>query len=152
VPSRVPERYNERDLTFSGWHRTLHAFLPMQDLDCVEYCHRCYVPLALVELALDVGQEKKKFTKPLIKLAERARVPAYLAFYTKDEKEKVKAISIRRLYPQKTKDIILTPAQYELFLKMLRIRHGGPCFENVPVSFWEISSTAEDHIAISPLL
>lgn len=151
MPSRIPERYGERDLAFSSWHRTLHASLPYHDLDCVEYCHRCYIPLALIELALDVGQEKKKFTKPLIELARRANVPAYLAFYTKNERE-IKAISIRKLYPRKVKDIILTPAQYELFLKMLRIQHGGSCFEGVPLSFWEISATTEDHIIVGQLL
>ena len=62
----LKERYGKRDLTYSSWHRpeSISRFLEKRyaynldfiDLDAIEYCHFCKEPLALIELAQDVGQ------------------------------------------------------------------------------------------------
>ena len=77
------ERTGRRDLTYSSWHRGIEPYtqsnLPYVDLDAVEYCRKCDEPLALVELAQDVGQEFKA-TTVMRKLAAKAGLPAYLVF------------------------------------------------------------------------
>ena len=135
------EKYGERDLCFSGWHRYhLHENLDYIDLDCIEYCHRCWKPLALIELAQDVKQKKK----PVIvtkTLAQMASIPAYLVFYIgnghKEREAYVHRLRVRRISPTRSEEIILTPGQYELFLALLREKSPCGCYRNVPFDFWE---------------
>jgi hypothetical protein len=67
----TPERYLIRDRAYGVWHRekSISRFLDhrqartltMADLDSVlfvEYGHSGKLPLALVEVAMDIGQEK----------------------------------------------------------------------------------------------
>lgn len=79
------ERTDIRDLTYSNWHR---QFCPeratMVDIDGLEYCRRCRIPLALVETALDYGQEIKP-TTALEQLSSVARVPAFCVLYAKND-------------------------------------------------------------------
>lgn len=77
------ERFGERDLTFSQWHRTLPNRCTCIDIDFLEYCQRCRAPLALIEIARDVGQPHKS-TVVMQKLAEAAGIVAYVVIYTKD--------------------------------------------------------------------
>lgn len=87
------ERYLARDRSYGAWHRVAsiqrfmkpeHAYsLTMADLDSVmfaEYNHASKLPLCLVEVAVDVGQEKP--TGILSCLAQRADIPAYVALYS----------------------------------------------------------------------
>jgi hypothetical protein len=77
------ERTGIRDLAYSNWHR---QFCPervcMIDVDGLEYCRRCRMPLALIETALDRGQSIKP-TTALEQLSLAANVPAFCALYTK---------------------------------------------------------------------
>lgn len=76
------ERYGTRDLTYSRWHRyALHDDITMIDLDAVEYCHRCRMPLLLIETARDIGQAGKP-TTVLKALAASANVAAICVLYT----------------------------------------------------------------------
>lgn len=69
------ERYGTRDLSYSAWHRVASIrryvgweraqLLSMVDADCVlflEYHHENKQPLALIEAAVDVGQDYKPAT------------------------------------------------------------------------------------------
>ena len=89
----MEERYGSRDLTYSAWHRTLDPSLHYIDLDAIEYCAQCKEPLALLELAQDVGQGWKA-TTVLRKLARKARLPAYLVFWKKEGDEIVQLLSL----------------------------------------------------------
>jgi hypothetical protein len=89
------ERFYQRDLTYSLWHRRRSVsryvgsesaqLLSMCDVDCVlwlEYDYQDKRPLALIETAMDVGQSHKPATA-IRNLAVRAKVPAYLCLYSK---------------------------------------------------------------------
>jgi hypothetical protein len=124
------ERFGTRDLTYSSWHRRAEPsnrnVLTYIDLDAIEYCHRCREPLALLELARDVGQTFKP-TTVLKALAERADVPAYLVFYKPDESGNIIGFRMRQVYPRAGEFISLTPDEYAGFLVHLRSLHvcGG---------------------------
>ena len=77
------EKFGHRDLTFSNWHRTLSDDATCIDIDFCEYCRRCRAPLALIEIARDVGQDFKP-TTVLSKLANQAGIPGYLVLYVLD--------------------------------------------------------------------
>jgi hypothetical protein len=89
----TPERYLIRDRAYGVWHRekSISRFLDhrqartltMADLDSVlfvEYGHSGKLPLALVEVAMDIGQEKP--TGVIRELAKLANLPAFVALYT----------------------------------------------------------------------
>ncbi|MHA2265962.1 MAG: hypothetical protein ACXAEN_26510 [Candidatus Thorarchaeota archaeon] len=122
----------------------------MTDLDCVEYCYRCKEPIALIEIAQDVGQEKK-WTTPMLKLAARANLPAYLIFYTgnhqTDKDAQILSVRLQQIYPLKYNEIALTGDQYHLFLILLRTKRHDFCYESVDFDFWGIKPT-EDDLAI----
>lgn len=74
------EKTNDRDPTYSLWHRSLDKALAMIDIDCCEYCDECARPLALVETAIDVGQQEKH-AYVTANLARMAKIPAYVMLY-----------------------------------------------------------------------
>ena len=135
------EQYGTRDLSYSAWHRAAsirrfvgweHAqLLNMVDADCVlflEYHQSTKEPLALIEAAIDVGQEYKAATA-IARLAKRARIPAYLVLYRQSESPNpadprmpdVSGFRIKRLYPRaETKWRAVPPAEWAMAL--LRIR------------------------------
>ena len=128
------ERYGERDLTYSWWHRTasIGRFLPsfeawrcgMVDIDDVEYCRWCYEPLALIELAQDVGQTYKP-AAVTENLAIRAEIPAYLCFYTVSESD-ITRFRVTSLTDGEYVDKILTPSEYAWFLSSFHESHDCP--------------------------
>lgn len=114
------ERYGIRDLSYSAWHRAAsirrfvgweHAqLLAMCDADAVlflEYHESSKEPLALIEAAIDVGQDHKPATA-ITRLARRARVPAYLVLYERSadfnpadpRARDVASFRIKRLWPR----------------------------------------------------
>jgi hypothetical protein len=87
------ERFGTRDQTYSAWHRRRSTrrfvgieraqLLSMIDLDGALYCEfdsRTCEPLALIETAIDRGQ-RRKVASVTRRLAQRARVPAYVVLY-----------------------------------------------------------------------
>lgn len=87
------ERYTQRDRHYGVWHRvrSIARFLAdsdarsltMQDLDSVlftEYHYPDKLPLCLVEVGRDIGQEKP--AGMIRKRAELADIPAFVALYT----------------------------------------------------------------------
>lgn len=90
------ERYPTRDRSYGIWHRvkSIARFLSAQqagaltmaDLDSVlfaEYDYPNKLPLCLIEVAQDIGQEKS--TGVIQNLAKLADIPAYVALYTHAE-------------------------------------------------------------------
>lgn len=149
----IERRFDKHDFSFSDWHRyQLHEMLAVIDLDCVEYCYRCNTPLALIELARDIGQPNKSTTVTR-KLAQMAKVPAYLVFYTSNHQSK-RAAAMLKLRVQgispPTPEVELSPLQYELFLISLRSRHK--CYQSVSLDWWELIYTQQDIEKISVLL
>jgi len=117
----MEERYGTRDLAYSAWHRILDPSLHYIDLDAIEYCAQCKEPLALFELAQDVGQGWKA-TTVLRKLARKARLPAYLVFWKKEGDEIVQ-LRVREVWPCYGQENTMSPAEYEQWLLSLREQH-----------------------------
>lgn len=113
------ERYGTRDRTYSAWHRRLSTrrfvgleraqLLSMIDLDGALYCEfdsNSSEPLALIETALDCGQQRKVATVTK-RLAARARIPAYVVLYAPapypnpadPSQPDIRGFRIRRLWP-----------------------------------------------------
>jgi hypothetical protein len=101
------ERFGTRDLTFSKWHRperhggVLPEWCSAIDIDFCEYCAFCKKPLALIELARDVGQPSKP-TTVLENLSRLSGVPAYCILYTGQDPDVIVAARIRRVQPNPT--------------------------------------------------
>lgn len=130
------ERYGQRDLTYSAWHRpaSIGRYLPTEealrltyvDIDAVEVCDGCYEPLALLELARDVGQAHKP-TTIMARLAQRANIPAGLVFYlpAADGSDIIR-FRVRASAPQPGREHVMAPAAYARWLQSLRRRHECP--------------------------
>jgi len=134
------ERFNERDRSYSAWHRRMSTrrfigiekaqLLAMIDLDAslyVEYDDGTKEPLALIETARDTGQPYKTATVTT-KLAQRANIPCFVVLYKLSENsnpadEKWNDISqfrVKRLYPKPENQWrTVSPQEWaELLLKM----------------------------------
>jgi len=134
------ERYETRDRAYGIWHRapSIRRFLEageaesltMADLDSVlftEYDHRGKLPLALVEVAQDIGQDKPAGV--MQQLARLADVPAYVALYTPAQDANptnpnwsdIESFRVRRMWPKPEADWrVLTPQQWAKALVQIR--------------------------------
>lgn len=134
------ERYEVRDRAYGAWHRAPSIgrylkgaqaeALTMADLDSVlftEYDNGSKVPLALVEVARDIGQDKPAGV--IRKLAEMADVPAFVALYTLSEQANptnpnwcdIEAFRVQRLWPRpECRWRMLTPEQWARALVQIR--------------------------------
>jgi len=118
------ERYGTRDLAYSAWHRRQGRLLAYIDLDAIEVCAMCKQPLALIELAQDVGQSGKA-TTIIRRLARLANLPAFLVFYSKDGSDTIIGFRVQQVAPERGKQQSMTPGEYVEFLCALR--DGHPC-------------------------
>ena len=140
APRAGAERYTYRDRSYGNWHRSasISRFLPaevsrtltMVDLDSVlfaEYHRPIKLPLCLVEVAQDIGQEKPAGV--IRKLAELADIPAFVALYTPSstrnpgsvEWPDIKCFRIKRLWPHPEVGWrTLTPQQWADALVQIR--------------------------------
>jgi len=142
----VPEcRKNHNfDFTYHEWHRTasIKRFLPeegayslaMFDVDAVEVCRFCGVPLAIFELTrwLDVDD---KATTYLRKIAKMANLPGVLVYYdvsdqpnpANPEWRDISRFFIKVVSPAFGELTEVTPSEYATRLSRLRNRHdcGG---------------------------
>lgn len=135
------ETYGTRDLSYSAWHRagSIRRFvgweraqlLSMVDADCVlflEYHERTKEPLALIEAAIDTGQDRKPATA-IARLARRARIPAFVVLYRRSTEPNpadprmldVSGFRIKRLYPREEMAWRTVPPE-EWATALLRIR------------------------------
>lgn len=124
-----PERDFFRDHSYSLWHRSIEPEdsnqLPYVDIDAVEFCPRCLAPLALMELAMDVGQRFKP-VGVTVQLAKRAHVPAYLVFYKTNSGGQIVSFRARQVWPPAREWWIFSPSAYADWLRVLRAVHDCP--------------------------
>jgi hypothetical protein len=113
------EQYNTRDRSYSAWHRRHSTMrfvgiesaqtLAMIDMDAslyVEYDDGTKEPLALIETAVDVGQDYKCATVTM-KLAQRANLPAAVVLYKLSDRpnpadsrfQDIESFRVKRIHP-----------------------------------------------------
>ena len=142
------ETFGTRDRSYSAWHRRLSVqrfvgiesaqTLAMIDLDAslyVEYDDLSKEPLALIEAAMDRGQNYKSATVTM-KLAARCQpiLPAYCVLYTIGNSPNpadrrwndISEFRLRQIWPIPSEPWrawrVMSPAQYATFLTKLRKR------------------------------
>lgn len=135
------EVYATRDRSYSAWHRRNSVrryvgidraqLLSMIDLDgavYVEYDSADREPLALIEVARDVGQEHKP-AGVVLRLAKRAKLPAYVVLYRLSDArnpadsrwQDIDRFRIRRLHPKpEGRWRELTPSEWATGLLQIR--------------------------------
>lgn len=122
---------NSRDMAYSKWHRHLGDDITMLDIDAVEFCNKCWSPLAVMELANDVDQKSKPFTLTL-KVAHGCNVPGFVVLYTVDEEKPVEdcmvGFRIMKIYPEISGYNHVTVDQYKKWLKVLH--DNCPCLRS----------------------
>lgn len=96
----------------------------MIDIDDVEYCRWCSEPLALIELAQDVGQGHK-CAKVTANLADLATRPAYRCFYAISQGDIVQ-FRVAPLTMNGDREYTMSPAEYARFLLGFHERHDCP--------------------------
>jgi hypothetical protein len=113
----------KRDLTYSGWHRTLPDDIAMIDIDSLEWCHRCREPLALVETARYTG--RGKVASVTARLAAKAGIPAYIVWYLMDETERyITGFKVSQIHPRTNAEpSMVTCEGWESHLRSLRDQH-----------------------------
>jgi hypothetical protein len=119
------ERWGERDLAFSRWHRSLEGDLDWIDLDYVGYCHTCREPLFVMELARYVGQTHKATTVTR-KIADRLDVPALLVFYEK-EGDAIVRFRVQRVAPRWSDTYTVEPRGLEEWIRRQHDQHICAC-------------------------
>lgn len=117
------ERFGTRDLTYSKWHREqLEDAITYIDIDAAEYCQRCRRPLALIELARDVGQSHKTVTV-IRNLARLAGIAAYLVLYKLDGNGEIERFRVTTIEPRRGAESVMAPADFANLLRALRVSH-----------------------------
>ena len=118
--------FNKGD-PYSEWHRSLNNKLGYIDIDQVQICLKCKLPLFLAETTFDVGQPWKATTTTEA-LARLAGLPSFLIFYKVNDKREVIAFRIKQLTPTKDqKTVILTPDAWVQAMELLQERHDLIC-------------------------
>jgi len=118
--------FNKGD-PYSEWHRSLNNKLGYIDIDQVQICLKCKLPLFLAETTFDVGQTFKATTTTEA-LARLAGLPSFLIFYKVNDKREVIAFRIKQLTPTKDqKTVILTPDAWVQAMELLQDRHNIIC-------------------------
>ncbi len=147
------ERYGQRDMVFSRWHRSLDKRLKFLDIDWVEFCDVCSEPLAVVEIAQDVGQDWKP-TTVLERIAKRSKLPAFCILYQVDSQARIAGARVRRVFPKPTQFKQRSAAELERLIERVhdrccRTRHNAerheavgepevvPSTEETTVEYWE---------------
>lgn len=135
------ERYGYRGREYSVWHRRNSTkrfvgieqaqLLAMIDIDVALWCEYddgTKQPMALVEIARDVGQDHKTATVTK-NLAASAKIPAYVALYTLSDQANpadqaccdISAFRVRMLNPYVTDWLRMSPKGWAKYL--LAVRH-----------------------------
>ena len=134
------EQHLIRDRAYGVWHRSrsISRFighrkaqsLTMADLDSVlfvEYGYDGKMPLALVEVAQDIGQEKP--TGVIRELAKMSNLPAFVALYTPAPRANpasrawhdIDQFRVKRVWPRPEPDWrTLSPAEWANALLQIR--------------------------------
>ena len=141
------ERWGHRDRTYSNWHRyACGDSSVMIDVDGLDYCRRCRMPLLLVEAARDTGHPKA--TIVLETLACKANVPLICILWTPSEtwredpphcpcqankrvnrecEHGIGAIRVRHVYPDPTEFEVIQPAELAELIDRIHLKHERSC-------------------------
>ena len=134
------ERFATRDRSYGIWHRSksISRFLSspqansltMADLDSVlftEYHYPNKIPLCLVEVAMDIGQDKPAGV--IRNLARMADIPAFVALYSHSDDpnpanpnwQDIREFRVQRVWPHpETRWRTLSPNQWAKALVQIR--------------------------------
>lgn len=130
------------DIYMDYWHRSdsLRRFIgserarntSMIDLDSVEYCWLCYMPLLLIELKRE--EATQRIGTVTARLAAAASVPAYLVTYAQEGDDIVR-FSIQQWHPMSNDIAWMTPTAYAEWLWSHRMTHLRSC-ERPEATHW----------------
>lgn len=117
------EKYYNRPSHYSSWHRTLDDRFAMVDIDALHFCDKCKTPLAVMELAQDVGQHKKSFLQTL-HVARGMQIPGYVVLYKIDENTDIDSeimlgFRIMKIYPEISDFYEVSVDQYKAWMASL---------------------------------
>lgn len=126
------ERFGNRDLTYSRWHRSksLSRYVGRRpafecgviDIDWCEFCRRCNQPLALIETTM--GPRPKEATVTT-QLGLMAGVPVLSLAYEVDDHGEITVFHLRHLAPDREREVFtFTAGEWAMWLVGLRERHG----------------------------
>jgi hypothetical protein len=119
------ERTGERELAFSGWHRSLSDDCTVIDVDFAEYCNRCKRILAVIETAHGHHGTVKP-TTVLRSLARQAGVSAYLILYDCDpagEHGLAATMRVQRVYPRPSVMKVLSIGEVGALIERIHSAH-----------------------------
>ena len=138
------ERTGRRDLLYSRWHRPAAirryvgavkaAQLEMIDLDSLESCPICHMPLALGETKNSLNDPAAFTARNTVNLANEAKVPAFVVCYsctcgvtgqrheTADDCD-IAEFRVRQVAPEEGSTIPMRPNVYAYWLHAFRTEH-----------------------------
>lgn len=126
------ERFGNRDLTYSQWHRSksLSRYVGQRaayecsviDIDWCEYCRRCKKPLALIETTMGPRPKPATVTTHLGLMAD---LPVLSLAYEVDDHGQITVFHLQHLAPERENQVFtLTSGEWAMWLVGLRERHG----------------------------
>ena len=114
------EKTDERERTYSRWHRQYEGEYRFIDIDHVEYCPYCLEPLGLFETAIDVGQDYK-CADVTTKIAKKIRVPSYIVLYKPIGYDEIESFRVKQTNPVKNNEYLTYNSNQ--FLRLLKLLH-----------------------------
>ena len=118
----------QADRRYLDWHYTLDDDMTLIDLDAVEVCKTCRETLMLCETSRDAT----KRTTILARLAERAKIPAWLIIVPEGDLLPDVVVRVRRVFPFDDSPLLPISGFYELtlngwaqHLRNIRDRHDA---------------------------
>ena len=123
------EKTDERDRSYSRWHRQFTGEYRFIDIDHVEYCPYCNEPLALIETAVDVGQTYKCADITTL-IAKRLGAFSLIVLYKLDSDNKIEMFRVKYTNPIGNGFKCYTPEKYLRLLKRLHDLHNKTCKNN----------------------
>ena len=117
---------DDRDRTYSRWHRRFDGEYRFIDVDHVEYCPYCNEPLALIETAIDNGQTHKCSTVTTI-LARKMGLPSFVVLYLPVGYDDIHTFRVKKTNPSEDVFYELKPEEYLDLLTRLHVKHNVIC-------------------------
>jgi len=117
------EKTEQRDLTYSRWHRQFTGEYRFIDIDHVEYCPYCNEPLALIETARDVGQTYKCAEITTL-IAKKIGVFSLIVLYKVNESGEIINFRVKYTNPNGYDYLNYSPMDYLKLLKKLHDLHN----------------------------
>lgn len=138
------EKYGTRDLAFSAWHRSIpRDDFTYIDIDCAAYCNQCKQVIYLIELALDVGQQRKTATVTR-NLANRIGVPALVVLYQTEPsssgEDAIVGFRVQKIAPEYGRFHQVEPGKLVQWFDRTRRDHAAECSCGVTHELREVAA------------